>query len=201
MRRIWVSAVLLVCVGLSLASTQVDAQTITPNGSGVEAMFASQSDAFRDSDPPGIVWGAPAGLGLYPVNAVIPGLPTSPTPSIVPAPGNSFAGGGYTSLFSDNLGSNNYTSAQATIDDFVSATPAITSDVRIVFQNWRLEQAPLAPGYAYNQLNFGSNYLFTFNPGLGAAINPAIPLLLSGQTVGLGSYAQFDAVINMTGLR
>jgi hypothetical protein len=193
---------LLVGLGISCAWWLISignaqAQVITRIGSGVEAMFASQSDAFRDSDPTGILWGVPAGFGLYPGGAVIPNLPAPPTASISTPSGNAFAGGGYTALFADNLGgSTSFTAAQATIDDIVSATPAITSDVQIQFSNWRIAQGPTAPGYAYNQLNFGSNYLFTLNPGLGAAVNPAIPLLINGNTQGLTSYAQFDAVIN-----
>ncbi|MBX3423052.1 MAG: PEP-CTERM sorting domain-containing protein [Pirellulaceae bacterium] len=193
-------------IGLSLTvgmiaylffTSAASAQVITRIGSGVEAMFASQSEVFSDSDPTGILWGLSAGSGLYPSGAIIPSLPASPTPSLTTAPGNAFAGGSYTASFIDNLGGSlSFTAAQATIDDSISATPAITSDVQILFPAWRVAQGPLAPGYAYNQLNFGSNYLFTFNPGLGAAVAPGIPLLLNGGTSGLTSYAQFDAVIN-----
>jgi|694.fasta_scaffold01452_24 hypothetical protein len=189
-------------VVLGVLSDSVSAQVITRVGSGVEAMFASQSDAWRDSDPTGILWGGPAGFGPYPSGTIIPNLPSPPIPPSISSPsvstyvGNPFAGGGYTSTFIDNLiPTVNSTAAQSTIDDFVSATPTITSDVQIVFPNWLIAQDPTAPGYAYNQLNFGSNYLFTSNPGLLAATTPNIPLLLTGNTLGLTSYAQFDAVI------
>jgi hypothetical protein len=184
----------VIVLGLGLAAA--DAQTITRQGSGVNAMFASQSQVFTDSDPVGIVWGPAPGFGPYATNAIIPGLPVPPTPAIAPPAGNAFAGGGWTSLFNDNLGTFSYTAAQGTIDDVVSGVPSVTSDVQLQLQNWRLQQAAAAPGYAYMQFNFGSNYLFTFNPGLGAAVNPAVPLLVAGNTQGLTSYAQFDAVIN-----
>lgn len=181
---------------LGIGLTAAEAQTITRQGSGVKAMFASQSQAFTDSDPVGITWGPPPGSGPYASNAIIPGLPVPSGPSISPAGGNSFAGGGWTSLFNDNLGTFSYTAAQGTIDDIIAGVPAVTSDVQLQFQNWRLQQATAAPGYAYMQFNFGSNYLFTFNPGLLPAVNPAVPLLVSGNTQGLTSYAQFDTVIN-----
>lgn len=185
-------------VGLSFAAFVVvaEAQVITPLGSGVEAMFASQSEAYSDSDPTGIPWGLAAGIGPYPAGFIIPSLPTPPPAGLTIAPGNAFAGGGYTSVFNDNFSTNGYTAGQATVDDFVSGLPVTTSDVQIVFPAWRLEQGPTAVGYAYYQLGFGSNYLFTSNPGLAAAVNPAIPLLLTGQVIGVTGYAQFDAMIN-----
>jgi hypothetical protein len=184
----------VIVLGIGLTAT--DAQTITRQGSGVEAMFASQSQAFTNSDPVGITWGPAPGFGPYAANAIIPGLPVPPSPAITPAGGNAFAGGGWTSVFNDNLGTTTYTAAQGTIDDSISALPTVTSDVQLQFQSWRLQQAAAAPGYAYLQFNFGSNYLFTFNPGLAPVVNPAVPLLVSGNTQGLTSYAQFDAVIN-----
>ncbi len=182
---------------LVISALPSEAQVITRIGSGVQAMFASQSDAYRDSDPTGITWGLPPGPGLYPAGFVISGLPAAPSPGITTAPGNAFANGGYTSLFADNFaGSSSGTQAQATIDDSVAVLPTFTSDVQVLFPNWRLAQGPTAPGYAYNQLNFGSNYLFTANPGLAPVVNPAIPLLLVGNTQGLTAYAQFDALLN-----
>lgn len=191
-RPLALAGALVLGLGLSAA----EAQTITRQGSGVTAMFASQSQSFTNSDPVGIVWGPAPGFGPYAANAIIPGLPVPPTPAIVPPIGNAFAGGGWTSVFNDNLGTFNYTAAQGTIDDIIAAIPTTTADVQLQLQNWRLQQAAAAPGYAYMQFNFGSNYLFTFNPGLGAAANPAVPLLVAGNTQGLTSYAQFDAVIN-----
>ncbi|MBL9122527.1 MAG: PEP-CTERM sorting domain-containing protein [Planctomycetaceae bacterium] len=181
----------------SLIFSSAQAQVITRIGDGVEAMFASQSDAFQDSDPTGILWGV-AGLGPYAAGAGIPSLPAAPTPSLTPAPGNPFAGGGWTSVFNDNAGTASNTAAQSTIDDNISATPTFTSDVSIAIPQWRLFQAPLAIGYAYEQLNFGSNYLFTFNPGLLAA-TPALPVFINGSVIpGIGAYAQFDGVVNYT---
>lgn len=202
-RQFAISVLVALTVSLGVRSDSATAQVITRIGSGVEAMFASQSDLWHDSDPTGILWGGPGGPGPYPTGAIIPGLPTPPAPPSISSPsvstyvGNPFAGGGYTSTFIDNLTpSFNSTAAQASIDDSISTTPLITSDVQVVFPNWLIAQDPAAPGYAYNQLNFGSNYLFTSNPGLLPAINPGIPLLLTGNTIGLTSYAQFDAVIN-----
>ena len=173
------------------------AQTITRQGSGMEAMFASQSDGFTASDPIGVIWGFSAGIGPYTAGLILPSLPTPPAPSITPAGGNAFANGGWTSVFNDNNGSTAFTASQVTLDDSVAVIPTTTADVQILFQNWRLQQGPSALGYAYCQVNFGSNYIFSPNvPGLAAAANPAIPLLVSGQTIGLSSYAQFEAVIN-----
>jgi hypothetical protein len=192
----WV-ALFVLCVGSLSGDVLVYGQVVSSQGSGVEAFFASQSELFTDSDPPGAIWGT-AGPGPYAPGAGLPFLPAVPTPSLTPAPGNSFSGTSYSTTFNDNLGTNSYTAAQYVIDDFVSLTPTVTSDIQVVFPAWRLEQAPSAPGYAYNQLNFGSNYLITLNPGLLASPNPGLPLLLSGQTIGLGSWAQFDAVIDYT---
>ena len=175
-----------------------EAQTITRQGSGVIARFASQSEVFSAADPFPNPWPLSAGIGLYPLSAVVPSLPLPPTPAIVPATGNPFAGGGYTSGFNDLLGTTTFTASAVTIDDLVAAVPVTTADVQIQFQNWRLQQAPAAPGYAYCQLNFGSNYFVTSNPGLAAASNPAVPLLVTGQTLGLSSYAQFAASIDYT---
>jgi hypothetical protein len=180
-----------------LLAPAAEGQVITRNGDGVEAMFASQSEAFKDSDPTGITWGL-AGVGPYAAGAPLPGLPPVPTPSITPASGNAFAGGGWTSLFNDLAGINTFTAAQSIIDDNISATPTVTSDVSIAIPAWRLYQAPAATGFAYEQLNFGSNYLFTSNPGLGAS-TPSLPVYINGSVVpGLGAYAQFDGVIDYT---
>jgi hypothetical protein len=161
-------------------------------------MFASQSEGYKDSDPTGILWGL-AGIGPYPTAAGIPSLPAAPTASITPPTGgNAFAGGGWTSLFNDLAGSTSYTAAQSTIDDNVAATPVFTSDISIAIPQWRLYQGPTATGFAYEQLNFGSNYLLTFNPGL-AGSTPALPIFINGSVVaGIGAYAQFDGVVDYT---
>ena len=178
------------------ASTGCDS-SFTRNGDGVEAMFASQSESYKDSDPTGILWGL-AGPGPYSAGAGLPGLPASPTPSISPASGNAFAGGGWNSNFNDLAGTNSFTAAQSIIDDSISSTPTVTSDVSIAIPAWRLYQAPLATGFAYEQLNFGSNYLFTSNPGLGPS-TPSLPIYINGSVIpGIGAYAQFDGVIDYT---
>jgi hypothetical protein len=133
---------------LSFLAPAAQGQVITRNGDGVEALFASQSEAYKDSDPTGILWGL-AGIGPYTAGSPLPGLPAAPTPSITPASGNAFAGGGWSSLFNDLAGTNSYTAAQSIIDDNISATPTVTSDVSIAIPGWRLYQAPLATGFAY----------------------------------------------------
>ncbi|HEY2838274.1 MAG TPA: PEP-CTERM sorting domain-containing protein [Pirellulales bacterium] len=184
-------------MAFGLLSTAAQGQVISRNGDGVEAMFASQSEVYKDSDPTGILWGL-AGIGPYPSGAGIPGLPASPTPSISPASGNPFAGGGWNTFFNDLAGPTTFTAAQSIIDDSISATPTVTSDVNITIPAWRFFQAPAATGYAYEQLNFGSNYLFTSNPGLGGS-TPGLPIFISGSVIPGGSaYAQFDGVIDYT---
>jgi hypothetical protein len=163
-------------------------------------MFASQSEAYKDSDPTGILWGL-AGVGPYPTGAGIPSLPAAPTASIAaPTGGNAFAGGGWTSFFNDLAGASSYTAAQSTIDDNVAATPTFTADISLAIPAWRLYQAPGATGYAYDQLNFGSNYLVTSNPGL-LGSTPGLPIYINGSVItGGGAYAQFDGVVNYTWL-
>jgi hypothetical protein len=186
-------------LGLVLVGS-AQAQVVTRMGSDVQAMFASQSEGYKDSDPTGILWGL-AGVGPYPTAAGIPSLPAAPTASITPPTGgNAFAGGGYSSFFNDLAGPGANTKAQSLIDDSVAATPFFTSDISIAIPAWRLFQGPSAAGYAYNQLNFGSNYLLTFNPGL-ATSTPGLPIYINGSVIsGLGAYAQFDGVVNYTWL-
>jgi hypothetical protein len=190
--------VVVVTIILSLCLVvRSQGQTVSRNGSGVKAMFASQSESYKDSDPTGMTWGL-AGLGSYTSGAPLPGLPGAPIPSLSPAGGNAFAGGGYTSFFNDLAGTNSYTAAQSTLDDNVAATPLVTSDISIAIPTWRLYQAPAATGFAYEQLNFGSNYLVTSNPGL-AGSTPSLPVYISGSVLaGGGAYAQFDSVIDYT---
>ena len=185
---------LLHCIG------DASAQTLAPNGSGVIAHFASQSDAYQDSDPIGQIFG-PAGIGPYPAANPIPACPPAPAPGIVAAPGNAFStngGGGYTSLFNDLFSTNGNTAAQSTIDDSYLVSPLFTSDMAIMLPAFRLAQGPLAPGYAYDQINFGSNYLITSNPGLGPNPAPAFPASINGTTSAPGAYAQFDMEVEYT---
>ncbi len=184
---------------VGLAADAALGQTISRQWSGVETMFGSQSNAFTASDPIGIFWAGPP-IGPYPVGAVIPTLPAPPAPTISPTGGNPFAGLLYSWFASDNLGTNSTTYAQPFLDDNIAATPTVTSDISIAIPSWRFVQEPNAPGYAYEQMNFGSNYLFTSNPGLGPSA-PALPLFISGAVVpGPNAYLQFDAVIDYTWL-
>lgn len=186
-------------VGLSIFSQKASAQVLSANGSGVKAYFASQSEAFKDSDPTGATWGI-AGVGPYTLGVPLPTLPPAPTPSISAPGGNFFSTngfGGYASLFNDLLGPNNLTAAKFNIDDNYLTSPLATSDAAITIPNWRLFQMPAAPGYAYNQLNFGSNYLITTNPGLAPNPSPNFPLSINGSVVNApGAYVQCSAVID-----
>lgn len=189
---------LAVTVFAGLVAVSAQGQIITRYGDGVRAYFASQSDFFQDSDPTGATFG-PAGLGPYTAGVVLPGLPAAPTASLTPAGGNAFAGGGWTSVFNDLLPFTTYSAAQSTIDDLLNTSPTITSDISIAIPAWRLFQAAGASGYAYEQINFGSNYLFTSNPGLAAAPSPNLPIFINGSVVTGGSaYIQFDGVIDYT---
>ncbi len=193
-------AVAALIVGMAFVCGGASAQVLSPNGSGVKAFFASQSDGYQDSDPTGASFG-PAGVGPYSPGAPLPALPPAPTPSITAAGGNPFStngGGGWTFYFNDNLGTTTFTAAQSTIDDNYLTAPILTSDVAITIPQWRLFQMPAAPGYAYEQINFGSNYLITSNPGLGANPSPNFPVFINGQTAAPGAYAQFDGVIDYT---
>ena len=61
---------------------------------------------------------------------------------------------------------------------YINPHPALFWDVtddKGVVTNWNLFQGPLAVGYAYNQLNFGSNYVVTNNIVL-AGSTPNFPL-------------------------
>lgn len=191
------SRVAAALLALALLTHFASAQTLAPNGSGVIAHFASQSDLYQDSDPTGQIFG-PAGIGPYPAGSPIPASPPAPAPGIVAAPGNAFStngGGGYTSVFNDLLGPTNHTAAQSTIDDTYIVAPLQTSDAAITIPAFRIFQMAAAPGYAYDQINFGSNYLITLNPGLAPNPAPNFPVSINGQTAAPGAYAQFDAEI------
>ena len=185
---------ILFCTGIT------QAQVLAPTGSGVKTVFASQSDGYQDSDPTGITFG-PAGLGPYAPANTIPNAPTAPAPAISPAGGNAFStngGGGYTSTFNDLLGTTTFTAGQSTLDDIYLFSPLATSDMAIIIPALRLFQAPAAPGYAYLQSTFGSNYLITSNPGLAPNPSPNFPATISGSTAAPGNYAQFDAQVTYT---
>jgi hypothetical protein len=171
------------------------AQVMTSNASGVNAYFASQSEAYKDSDPTGATWGL-AGIGPYSFGAGIPSLPATPAPSISPPVGNGFSGGGWTSLFNDGLS----TTAKSTIADSYLTTPTQTADAFITFPTWNVTQNAAAIGFAYEQVNFASNYLIQSNPGLAASPSPSLPISVSGQVISPGTYAEFNADIVYTWL-
>lgn len=191
--------VLSAAVFLGLLTVAAQAQTITRVGDGVQAFFASQGNGYQASDPLFGPFGA-ALVGPYSVGLVLPTLPAAPTASLTPASGNPFAGVSYTSIFNDGQPLASVAMAQSTIDDFISGTPTFTSDVRISIPGWRLFQAAGASLWAYEQINFGSNYLITLNPGL-LASTPSLPVFINGSVVaGGGAYVQFDGVIDYTWL-
>ncbi len=184
----------VVLIGLLAAHAQ--GQTITPQGSTVEAMFGSQSDAYQASDPAGLVPFGPAGSGTYtyslPLNNM-PAITASPSP---PSGGNPFAGGGYSSYFNDGNG----TWAASMINDSIASTPSYTSDINITIPYAQLYQATIATGYAYEQLSFGSDYLLTNNlNGLLASPTPNLPLYIWGSVQpGITTYAEFSGVVDYT---
>ena len=186
-----------VSVGLLVADAQ--GQTITSQGSDVKAMFASQSETYKDSDPPSISWGI-AGAGPYSPGPLL-NLPPAPGASIVPpSGGNPFAGilGGHASYFNDGAG----TTATSVIADYVAGSPSLTSDIRISIPYWQLNQGSSGTGYAYEQLNFGSNYLFTNNTnGLQPSALPNLPIYINGSVAsGSTAYAQFYGEVDYTWL-
>src|ERR1035437_8737747 len=182
-------------VAVLLVAAEAKALLLTPMapvGSGVQSRFASQSQGYMNSDPTGLNPWAFSGAGVYATGAPIPGLPAAPAPSVAPAPGNAFGGGGWTSTFNDGAGPGLSTTATSTLDDSYILAPALTSDTRVVITNWTMAQAALASGYAYNQLNFGTNYVVTNNISL-AGSTPNFPLFVSGSTAGgVGNFAKFD---------
>jgi hypothetical protein len=188
-----------VAVLLVAAETKAAVLTpMTPIGSGVQSRFASQSQGYMDSDPAGLNPWAFSGAGIYATGLPIPGLPAAPAPTVAPAPGNPFGGGGWTSNFNDGAGPGFSTKATSTLDDSYIPAPTLISDTRVVIVNWTMLQDPLAAGYAYNQLNFGANYVVTNNIAL-LGSTPNFPLYVSGSTAGgVGNFAKFDAVINYT---
>ena len=186
---------------IGFLAARVQGQTITRQGSSVEAMFASESEAYQASDPAGIPFGL-AGSGPYAPGAGIPTLPPAPAPSVTPpSGGNPFAGTGWTSYFNDNYSSYGLgdTRAVSTINDNIVSSPTKTSDISITLPIMWLKQYPSATGYAYDQLDFGSNYAFTSNPGLAASPTPNLPVFITGTVQpAITAYAQFDGVVDYT---
>ena len=84
------------------------------------------------------------------------------------------------------------------IYDNVSSNPTVTSDINIGVK-MSLYQTTGAPGYAYEQSVFGSNYFLTNNnPSLGSS-TPNLPIYISGSVgSGAGNYAQFDGEVDYT---
>jgi hypothetical protein len=77
-----------------------------------------------------------------------------------------------------------------------SATPVFTADAYIQVPSWTLSQAPLAPSYAYEQLNFAADFQMLGGTLLGST--PNLPLTVTGTVGSTVNYAQFDAVIDYT---
>jgi hypothetical protein len=178
---------------VGLLATQAHAvATVSQAGSGVEARFASQSNAFTASNPTVGAWLAP-GVGPYPSAAPIPGLPGA-----VFTTGNNFQpAGGWVDNFNDLFPPTTFTAATSNIADSYLPVATQTQDMQVTIPAWRFFQAPAAPGYAFEQLNFTSDYLLTGNSGL-AGSTPAFPLSVNGVIKSPGAYAQFEAVIDYT---
>ncbi len=173
------------------------------NGSGASGYFGSQGTVYMDSDPV-TTFTAAAPVGPYPagVGSPLPNLPAPPVSPVYPGliSGNNFTGGGgYTFNFVDSLGgTTGYTAATTTIGHIFNPTGTHTSDASIDFPIWRFSQGPAAPSYAYEQIDFVSQYQVTNTLG---ASTPGILLFISGTLSPLGTpFGQFDAAITYTWL-
>lgn len=189
------SAVASVCCTAPLSAA------ITPVAAGAEAYFGSQGTAYMDANPFTIF--APPPIGPYaPAGVGVP-LPNVPAPVVAPVfPGapagnNYFVPGGDTFNFNDNFGgTTQFTAATATIDHIFNPAGVLTSDAAVDFPFWQFAQGPVAPSYAYMQINFAQQYLV--NNSLGAS-TPGFSYLITGSNSGLGTpYAQFDAAVTYT---
>jgi hypothetical protein len=192
-----VLALLLLAAGALQASINP-----VPNGSGARAYFGSQGTAYMDSDPI-TTFTAAAPIGPYPagVGTPLPNLPAPPVSPMFPATsGYNFNGGtGYNFNFVDSLGgTTGYTAADTTIDHLYNPSGTLASDASINFPVWRFSQGPTAPSYAYEQINFVSQYQVTNTLN---ASTPSIPLFISGTLSPLGTpFGQFDAAITYSWL-
>jgi hypothetical protein len=203
MKKVMLFAVAAMLVAFAGKSLQANIVPVT-FGSGARAYFGSAGTANFQSDPYNgsflpVTNNGPyaAGVGI-PLPAGMP-LPPTPVPAMYPATsGYNFAGGGHTFNFNDGLGGAQNTAATTIIDDSYNPTGTLTSDASINFPIWRFAQAPSAPLYAYEQINFVSQYyvnstLNASTPGAG------LPLFINGTVSGLGTpFAQFDAAITYT---
>ncbi len=171
-----------------------------PNGSGASAYFGSQGTAYMASDPLA-VFTAAAPVGPYPagVGTPLPNLPAPPVSPVFPATpsGNNFSsGGGYTFNFADNLLGTGNTAAATTIANLFNPGGTLTSDASINFPSWHFSQGSTAPSYAYEQINFVSQFQVTNTLN---SSTPGLPLFISGTISPLGTpFGQFDAAITYT---
>lgn len=182
---------------VTLAAASPAWAVITPLNSGARAYFGSQGTTYMDADP--ITVFTPASpIGPYTPGSPLPNLPAPPVSPQYPAvSGIPFQPAGYTFNFNDNFGgTTQFTAATTTIDHAFNPIGTSTSDAEIIFPNWRFEQGPAAPSYAYEQVNFVAQYLA--NTSLSAS-TPVFPLFINGGTSGLGTpFVQIDAAITYT---
>ena len=185
-------AVSVAILGVSGARASISPLT---GGSEAQAYFGSQGTAFKASDPT-VLFTAASPIGPYTPLAGIP-LPNVPAPSsttVYPTPltPNAFAGGsGYTFNFNDGFsGTAFYTAATTTIDHAFFQGGTSTADAQITFPTWSFGQGPSAPSYAYEQVNFVSQYMVTT---FLTASTPAFTMFVMGSNSGAGTpFAQFD---------
>ena len=78
-------------VFVGLLAAQAQGQTITRNGSSVQAMFSADSDTYFASDPSLIPFG-PAGPGTYPYYTPLPTMPAVPSALAFPRPATHLPG-------------------------------------------------------------------------------------------------------------
>ncbi len=190
--RLSISTFSLLAIAASSANV-FGVANVAPTGSGVQAYFGSQSNAFTDSFPLTGPWGTP-GFGPYPTGATIPGVPGAPPPGSYPSfPGTAFQTFGLPAAFNDLAPGTANTSSNSFIIDSYLPTATLVEDAYVFTPFWTINQGATAVGYAYHQFDFGAAYQVTGNTGL-AGSTPNIPLFIFG-SVATGGYVQFDGVV------
>ena len=204
--KVWVAvflaharSVILVAVILSLEPCRSSGQVLQDLGSpswngndNAQGFFASHGDTVHLADPAGLpTWGS-AGSGPY-VGYAVPNVPGPPAGGLYVSqllPAERYYAGPYTFHFTD--GGTPATTATATI----SASPVGGTSVASanILTNFTLNEPLASPQYAYEQVDFATDYGYagTLTGGIGGAPS----LLVSGSTTSAGSYAQFAGVVN-----
>lgn len=157
-----------------------------------QGFFASQGDAFHSADPAGLpAWGS-AGSGPY-AGYTVPSVPPPPATPLYGSqllPAERYYGSPYAFNFTDSG------SPATTATAIIAAGPTGGTSVASagVLTNFTLNEPLASPQYAYEQVDFATDFGVAgpLTGGLGGA--PA--MAVSGSTTGTGSYAQFAGVLN-----